>query len=749
VIGMFGDRYTILRELGHGGMATVYLADDLRHGRQVAVKVLRPELGAVLGPDRFIREIRVAAALNHPHILPLHDSGEAGGRLFYVMPYVRGGSLRQRHATDPQLPVDEAVRLVRQVASALDHAHAHGLIHRDIKPENILLHEGEAMVTDFGIALAAGVEQERLTQTGLMVGTPEYMSPEQAAGERTLDARSDVYSLACVLYELLTGAAPHAGGSARTVIARRFSEPPPRVRRVRPSVPAALDEAIARALALAPEERFAGAGAFAQALAGTAVSAAPAARLPSIAVLPFANMSPDPDNEFFADGITEDVIAQLSKIRSLRVIGRGSVMRFKRRDQSLREIGLTLDVGALLEGSVRRAGSRVRNVAQLVDAETDRHRWSETYDRDLTDIFAIQTDVALQIAGALEAELTHEERSRINQEPTDDLQAYQLYLQAKHCLTRWTQEGTDQALKHLGEAVKRDTNFALAYATIAWVHLDLGLGVAGAVPANEAFELARTAVAKALQLDPQLAQAHAVLGHLMYACDYDWAGGETELKRAIELNPNSGEAYDFYGLLLSSLERYDEAIEMQQRAHAVDPLAHRMDIVTTYLRAGRYDEALRSVIRVIEVEPHLPLAHLTLGWVYLLTGKQPEGIASIEKAVALSPESTLYLAQLGQAYARVGRTGEARDILRRLERLQQKQFVSPYHLAYVHAGLGEDDRALDWLEAAYEQRAGGIFGVKGSFLFAHLRAHPRFQALLRKMNLGDGQGSTAGSRASP
>ncbi|HKT59932.1 MAG TPA: protein kinase [Gemmatimonadales bacterium] len=739
MIGPFGDRYTLLRELGHGGMATVYLADDLRHGRQVAVKVLRPELGVLLGPDRFIREIRVAAALNHPHILPLHDSGEAGGRLFYVMPFVRGGSLRQRLAAEGQLPVDEAVRLARQVASALDHAHAHGLIHRDIKPENILLHEGEAMVTDFGIALAAGNDQDRLTQTGLMIGTPEYMSPEQAAGERTLDARSDVYSLGCVLYELLVGEPPHAATSARSVIARRFSEPPPRVARARPAVPAAVDSAIARALAVSPEERFTGIAAFADALAGAAVSAPRPARLPSVAVLPFANMSHDPDNEFFADGITEDVIAQLSKIRSLRVIGRGSVMRFKSRDQSLREIGLTLDVGTLLEGSVRRAGSRVRIVAQLIDAETDRHRWSETYDRDLTDIFAIQTDVALQIAGALEAELTHEERNRLNQEPTDDMQAYQLYLKAKHCLTRWTQEGTDQALKHLGEAVKRDTGFALAYATIAWVHLDLGLGVAGAVPANEAFERARAAVSKALQLDPQLAQAHAVLGHLKYACDYDWAGGEAELKRAIELNPNSGEAYDFYGLLLSSLERYDEAIQMQTLAHAVDPLAHRMDIVTTYLRAGRYDEALRSVIRVIEVEPHLPLAHLTLGWVYLLTGKQDEGIASIEKAISLVPESTLYLGQLGQAYGRVGRTDEARAILRRLEELQLKQYVSPYHMAYVHAGLGEDERALDWLEAAYDQRAGGIFGIKGSFLFAHLRPQPRFQALLRKMNLGDGE----------
>jgi serine/threonine-protein kinase len=743
VIDALADRYTVLRELGRGGMATVYLADDLRHGRQVAIKVLQPELGVLLGPDRFTREIRVAAALNHPHILPLYDSGRMpetgseGARLFYVMPYVRGGSLRQRLAREGQLPVDEAVGLVRQVALALDHAHAHGLIHRDVKPENILLHEGEAMVTDFGIALAAATEPgERLTQAGLMIGTPEYMSPEQAAGERTLDARSDVYSLGCLLYELLAGEPPHAAASPRQVIFRRFSEPPPRVRRVRPQVPLVVDEAIARALAVDPAARFPSAAAFADALAGPAAKAR-APRLPSVAVLPFQNLSADPENEFFADGITEDVIAQLAKIRSLKVIGRGSVMKFKSRDQSLREIGATLDVATLLEGSVRRAGSRVRIVSQLIDAESDRHLWAETYDRELTDIFAIQSDVALQIASALEAKLSHEERTQIRREPTDDVEAYRLYLQGRHCIQRWTEEGVDQGLRHLEEATARDPNYALAYASMAYAYTDIGVGVAGSLPSEEAFRLAKAAVARALELDPGLAEAHAVLGHLKYVCDYDWAGAEAELKRAIELNPNSGDAYDIFGLLLSAQERYDEAIDAQQRAFELDPLAHRMDIVTTYLRVGRYDEALRRVTRIVEVEPHLALGYLTLGWTYLLKGMPDEGLAAMRKAVSLSPENTLYIAQLGQAYAQVGRTGEAREVLRQLEELSRRRYVSPYHMAYVHTGLGEQERALDWLERAYEERAGGIWGVKGSFLFRNLRAHPRFQALLRKMNLGD------------
>jgi serine/threonine-protein kinase len=733
-------RYALERELGRGGMATVYLADDLKHHRKVALKVLRPELGSMLGAERFAREIRIAAGLSHPHILPLHDSGEVRPEpsdgaplLFYVMPYVRGESLRHRLARERQLPVDEAITIVRQVAAALEHAHANGLIHRDIKPENILLHEGVAMVTDFGIALAAnGEADQRLTGTGLMLGTPHYMSPEQAAGERTLDAKSDVYSLGCVLYELLAGEPPFTGPTAQAVIVKRFTTQAQGVRRLRPTVPAGVEAAIQRALSRVPGDRFASAADFAQALT---MPASAAARPISIAVLPFQNLSPDPENEFFADGMTEDVIAQLSKIRSLRVIGRGSVMRFKHRENSLQEIGATLDVATVLEGSVRRAGSRVRIVSQLIDVDSDRHLWSETYDRDLTDIFAIQSDVAMQIATALEAELSHEERRQIRKEPTADLEAYQLYLQGQHCIHQWTSGGMKLGLDHLEQAVARDPAYALAYAALAKAYTDIAIGVVGYLPPEEAFAKAWAATARALELDPGLAEGHAVLGHLKFIRDFDWAGAEAELKLAIDLNPNSGEAFDIYGLLLSSQERYDEALEVQRRAHELDPLAHRMDMVTTLLRAGRYDEALQAVNRVLSVEPYLPLAHATLAWVHLLSGRPDEGIAALRRAVEISPDSTLYRAQLGQAYGRVGQTEQARAILRELEELAKTRYVSPYHPAYVHTGLGEHERALDLLEQAYEQRAGGIFGIKGSFLFAPLRGHPRFQALLRKMKL--------------
>jgi serine/threonine protein kinase/tetratricopeptide (TPR) repeat protein len=732
-------RYAIQREIGRGGMATVYLADDLKHGRQVAIKVLRPELTAVLGPERFDREIQIVAGLNHPHILPLYDSG-AAPLLWFSMPYVRGESLRQRLVRERQLPIDQAIAIVRQVASALDHAHAHGLIHRDIKPENILLHEGEAMVSDFGIALDSGEvgkrgsdEADRLTGTGITLGTPQYMSPEQGAGERTLDGRSDVYSLACVLYELLAGEPPYTGITAQVVIAKRFTDPIPRVRRLRATVSPAVEQAIIKALATTPADRFPSAAAFIDALSAPAGEQP---RSPSVAVLPFLNLSADPENEFFADGITEDVIAQLSKIRSLKVISRTSVMQFKKREQSLREIGATLQVATLLEGSVRRAGDRVRIVAQLIDAEADQHLWAETYDRRLTDIFAIQTDVALQIASALEAELSPGERTRIQRKPTSDVHAYQLYLQGRQCYTRYTEESIRKGIEYFRKAIAVDPNYALAHTGVALAYAELAAGAAGGLLRPDlAFQEAMEAVTKALALDGELGEAHSVLALLKFTHDFDWAGAEEEFKLALQLNPGAADIYDHYGWLCSALERWDEALSLVKRAQELDPLVHRVDVATTLLRAERYQEALEAALRCVEFEAEYARGRSTLGWAYLKSGMPDQGLAELERAVALAPENTLYLAQLGQAYAMAGKTANAREVLRQLEQLSQERYVSPYHMAYVYTGLGEADRAMDFLERAYEERAGYVHGIKGSFLFTTLHSHPRFQALLRKMNL--------------
>jgi serine/threonine-protein kinase len=724
-------RYTVGPALGSGGMATVYLADDLKHRRKVAIKVLRPELASSIGTDRFLREIQTAARLNHPHILPLYDSGAAGEILYYVMPFVRGESLRQKLTREKQLGIDDALTIARHVASALALAHAEGIIHRDIKPENILLHEGEAMVADFGIALAThDAPRGRLTETGLLIGTPDYMSPEQAAGEMVLDARSDVYSLGCVLYEMLAGQPPHHGPTPQAMIARRLTDPVLPVRRVRSAVPAQVERALMKALATDPGDRLASAAAFAEALSERD---APAPAVPTVAVLPFVNLSADPENEYFADGITEDVIAQLAKIRALKVISRTSVMRFKNHEQSLREIGAKLEATTILEGSVRRAGDRVRIVAQLIEVDTDQHLWAETYDRRLTDIFGIQTDVALHIAAALRAELSRDERSRIGKEPTDDLEAYQLYLQGRYCYLRFTVEGFRTSTQYFERAIARDAEYAMAYVGLALAYTELA--ETGGLPPDEAFTRGKAAAKRALAIDSELGEGHCALAYVTFVSEFDWTGAEREFKRALELTPGNADAYDLYGRMCASLERYDEAIALQRRAQELDPLVHKVDLATAYLRAGAYDEALQAATRATDLDPQYARGHATIGWVLVLQGRHDEGLARLQTAVALSAGHTLWLAQLAQAYGMTGHVDKARELLGQLEDRARREYVSPYHLAYVHTGLGDRERAIDYLERAYTERAGAVYGIKGSFLFKPLHGHPRFTALLRKMNL--------------
>ena len=462
-------RYALQRELGRGGAATVYLAEDLKHRRNVALKVIREDFAAECGAERFLREIAIAAKLSHPHILPLYDSAEVEGSFFYTMPFVAGGTLRQRLEQEERFEIRDAVELVRVVASALDYAHAQGLVHRDIKPENILLYEGTAMVADFGIAVALDKRgADRLTEGGLVIGTAAYMSPEQAGGDRTVDARSDVYSLACVLYEMLTGQPPHRGATSLAAMASRLHSDAVPASRLRPEIAPRLDQALVRALARDPADRFASAADFGAALAeALATTGAVAPKRRSVAVLPFLNIGGDAENAYFADGISEDVIAHLTKVRDLEVISRSSAAKFRDRDLSLREIGEKLHVATLLEGSVRRAGNRVRIVAQLVDAESDKHLWAETYDRDLTDIFAIQTDVALQIAAALRAELSSTEMERMHREPTQVFAAYELYLRGRRHFVHFTPTEMRQAAKYFEAAVATDPEFALGFVGLA------------------------------------------------------------------------------------------------------------------------------------------------------------------------------------------------------------------------------------------------------------------------------------------
>jgi serine/threonine-protein kinase len=730
------DRYAIEREIGEGGMATVYLARDLKHDRMLALKVLRPEVSAALGAERFLREIKITASLDHPLILTLIDSGEAGGLLYCVLPFVRGESLRERLDREGQLGVDEAVDIATRIAAALEHAHGRGVVHRDIKPENILFQEGEPLLMDFGIAVAVrGVAANRLTTEGTWLGTPHYMSPEQVTGDHAVDARADVYSLAAVLYEMLAGEPPYTARSTQALIAKRLVDPVPSARRLRAAVPAHVDRALQRGLAPTPADRFPSARAFADALSER--EPAPEA-LRSVAVLPFVSLSAERDDEHFADGVTEDVIAHLAKIHDLRVIARGSVMPFKERKQSLREIAAQLQTTTLVDGSVRRVGNRVRIVAQLVDAESGRQLWSETYDRELTDIFAIQTDVALKIAKALEARLSPDEQTRIRREPTTDLRAYGLYQQGRHWLLRFTQNGMRRGIDYFERAIARDPAYAMAHVGIGLANIELA--ELGAEEPAVAHPRAKAAVARALELDADLVEAQCLWAYLQALVNFDWAGAERGFERALELSPSSADAWDLYARMCGALRRFDEAVEMSGRAQSLDPLAHRNDLATSLLRAGRYDEALEAALRNTEFDPGDDRAVATLGWAYLKTGQPEAGLVELERARAITPESDQWLAQLAQAHGFLGRTAEAQAALAELRDRATRRYVSPYHVAFVHVGLGEHDQAIDILERAIEDRAAAAYAIDGSFLLAPLRSHPGYPALRRKLKLPGADG---------
>jgi serine/threonine protein kinase/predicted Zn-dependent protease len=760
--------YRVLEPLGAGGMGEVYRAYDTRLDRDVALKILPVALAA--DPERrarFEREARAVAALTHPHIVTLYSLEEAGGLVFITLELVEGETVAALLARQ-RMPLADVLRVASAVADAVGYAHARGILHRDLKPANLMLaRDGRVKVLDFGLAklkerpapaAAAGATDVTVTRLGpltdrqVVLGTPEYMSPEQAESA-PLDHRSDIFSLGVVIYEMTTRERPFKGASPISVISSVLRDTPRAITELEPLAPLALAEVVRRCLAKDPALRYQSAAELRDDLdrlrqqvetratpTGTSIAAPATPARRSVAVLPFVNMSADPENEFFADGVTEDVIAQLSKMRSLKVISRTSVMQLKKREQSLAEIAARLGVATLLEGSVRRAGNRVRIVADLVDAATEEHLWAETYDRQMTDIFEIQADVALRIAEALKAELSPTERARIEEPVAVNIEAHQLYLRGRQAMVRYTEAELRRALDYFDQAIAIDPRHAGAHAYTALTHVILGMGHgAGSVKPRDAHARAKLAVARALEADPHLGDAYGVLGALATMADYDWVGAERSFRRGVELSPGGSTILALFGLMLTAQERYDEALAAQRRVRELDPLSAvtTSDWTTTLIRAGRYDEAAREARRLVGTEPSFPLAHSTLGWALLLRGQPDEGLEALRKATSLSPANTLFLAQLGEAHGLAGDRARALEVLGQLQQMARERYVMPYHFAYVYTGLGEHDKAIDLLEDAVEERAGGAYGIKGSFLFHALRPHPRFKGLLRTMNLDD------------
>src|SRR5438477_397380 len=590
------DDYSVACEIGRGGMATVYLGDDLKLERRVAIKLLHPQLATGLGVERFLREIKTAAGLTHPHIVPLFDSGESGGLLFYVMPYIDGETLRRRLTREGSLPIEDAVRIACEVLEALGYAHAHGVVHRDIKPENIIFSAGRALVTDFGIARAVSAASlEPLTIDGA-VGTPAYMSPEQASQSPQLDGGSDIYILGCTRYERLTGSVPFTGPTAQAVMARHLLDVVPPIRSVRPTVRHALEQAVLTALAKVPADRFATAGQFARALNAPEEVTLDGEGGESIAVLPFANLSGDPDFEYFSEGIAEEIINALTQLPGLRVAARTSSFAIRGQGIDLAEVGVKLKVGTVLVGSVRRAGNRLRISAQLVKVADGYHLWSERYDREMPDVFAIQDEIAKAIANRLRVTLG-EDGAPLVTPATGNLDAYHLYLKGRYYLAQ-RGLGLKKALECFDQALALDPQYALAYAGLA--DACTVLAQYGLAPPNVLRPRARAAVQKALHLAPDLAEVYCASGALGFICDWDWPRAARDLRRAVELNPRYVAARQWLSYYLVFIEgRLEEGVAHAQRAVELDPLAPLlvMQLGMTLMGAGRYEEAAAPLKR--------------------------------------------------------------------------------------------------------------------------------------------------------
>jgi serine/threonine protein kinase/Tfp pilus assembly protein PilF len=737
-------RYRLQRELGQGGMARVFLAHDLKYNRDVAVKVLRPDLAEEVGAARFLHEIQIAARLHHPHILPLYDSDQADGLVYYVMPYIQGESLRQRLDRERQLPIADALQIAREVADALSYAHSCNVVHRDIKPANILMDSGHALVADFGVARAVGSGE---SSTGHIVGTPGYMSPEQIDGSRFLDGRSDIYSLGCVLFEMLTGDPPFRGATLTAVIANRLSSPVPSPRSSRDLVPEAVDSAVRKAMANLPADRFSTVGQFAEAL-GTpatvaiAVGAAQAMveelqSAKSVAVLPFENMSTDPENEYFSDGITDDIIAQLSKISALKVISRTSSMQYKKTTKKITAIAQELGVGAILEGSVRRAGQRVRIVVHLVEPGSEKHLWGETFDRQLTDIFEVQSEVAQQITGALSVALSPEEKQRVEKKATQDADAYNLYLLGRFHSNKWSEQDVLKGIECYQAAIAKDPGYAVAYAGLADAYELLSIGFSSKPPV-EYLALAKGMALKALEMDDSLAEAHTSLAYARWLGDLDWSGGEREFKRALELKTSYVMAHEWYAEFLAAQGRFDEAVAEIRKAQQLDPLAVPVNRAVGWILyfARRYDESVEELGKTLSMNPDFLGARLVLWWVHVARGQPQEAIADIQKELEKPGLKTVKKLMLAYACAAADRKEEANGLLWEVEAKLAGDNRLALLSALLFTALDMKDRAFQELHRALAAREPGLLFLKVAPFLDPLRTDPRYGALVEKLGLG-------------
>jgi len=786
MIGQTISHYRIVEKLGGGAMGVVYKAEDTKLRRFVALKFLPDELSKDRhAVERFEREARAASALNHSNICTIHDTGEHEGQQFIVMELLEGQTLKHR-ISGQTLETEQVAKLGMQIADALEAAHVKGIVHRDIKPANIFVSDrGQVKLLDFGLAkLLHPASEETLTQseteTQGLAGTLPYMAPEQLQG-RSVDARADIYAVGVVLYEMATGQRPFHEQSNVRLIDDILHNVPALPGRVRRGVPPRLEEAILKCLEKDPENRYQSAKELAVDLrcvaAPSVVVGKPALlrerlrlrraivigggsvlavfvgsvalnvggwrqrllsstgppKIQSLAVLPLENLSGDPTQEYFADGMTEEVTTELAQIGALRVISRTSVEHYKGTKKTLPEIARELHVDAVVAGSVERSGDRVRITAQLIEAATDRTLWAKSYQQSLTDVLSLQEEAARAISSEIRINLTPQEQARLARVRPVNPEAHNAYLKGRYFWNKKSEDGLKKGLEYFQQAIDLDSSYASAYAGEADSYYGLGNG--GFLAPREAYSKAKAAALRALELDNSLTEAHASLALVNEIFEFDWAGAERQFRRAIEINPNYASAHEFYAWYLANTGRGEESIVEIKRAQELDPLS--LDINANLGRmlyyARRYDQAIEQCRKTLEMDPAFPSAHYVLGMVYAQKGMYEESIGALRKAASFYGFRSMVLATLGWTYALAGRRGEALTVLAQLKLLAKQRYVDATALALVYTGLGNKDQAFAWLEMGYQERSVMMTALKSDARFDGLRSDPRFQDLLRRV----------------